>query len=298
MDERQLARRVLSLGDESPVEETVALLAGALAEAYASFPELALPEDRWARYLAERLPVGEESARQRANLRVDELFLCCGCVAGDPVAVRLFHERFVPLIDNALRKMSLGAALREELKQALIVKLLVGEHGGPPELAGFRGLGRLAVWLRVLVTRAARKAVHRAKKEVPGDDQRIEQELVALQAELPQLKREYREAFRRAFREALGTLAPRDKNLLRYRYADGLNLEHIGAIFNVHLSTIHRWLEKLQLKLLQETHRVLADELRVPAGECSTIIRMIESDFDMTLNTLMGRAASAAQPEG
>lgn len=289
-----IARRALAQLTDPPLDpspELVEQLAGAVEQARQSWPGIRVDPAVWCRYLAARLPPPAELPRVIGRLGLDELYLCCACAAGDPRAVSAFQERYLPVVDGALRKLRLGQGLREELRQQLAMRLLVGEEGAPPLIAGFAGAGKLGNWLRVVTARVARRALEREKRVVLSEDDRLEEELVAGQpdAELHHLKAAYREAFRHAFRQALGSLRPREVTLLRQRFVDGLSLEKIGAVYRVHHTTAQRWLEKTRLLLLTRTVEALAERLQISKKDCSTIIRLIQSDMDLTLQTLLGR---------
>jgi RNA polymerase sigma-70 factor (ECF subfamily) len=287
-----IARQALAQLADPPFDPPAALveqLAGAIEHARQSWPGVRIDPALWCRYLAARLPPPAELPRMLPRLSVDELYLCCACAAGEPRAVAAFQQRYLPLIDGALLKLRLGPGLREEVRQQLAMRLLVADEGTPPLLAGYAGTGKLGSWLRVVTARVARRALEQEKRVVLSEDDRLEQELVAGQpdAELRHLKAAYREAFRHAFRHALGSLRPREITLLRQRFVDGLSLERIGAVYRVHHTTARRWLEKTRLLLLQRTVEALAERLQISKQECSTIIRLIQSDMDLTLHTLL-----------
>ena len=242
----------------------------------------------WARYLADRLPADGPLERQFDSLQLDDLFLCFACSVDDEHALRTFHASVVPVIDARLRALRIGDDLRRELKQELLVRLLVGDESTPPLLARYSGLGRLSSWLSVVVRRAARKRLHKEKRLVLSDDDRLEKALVAGHDCLPGLKASYRKTFKRAFKAALTDLSTREANMLRYRYVDSLPVHQVAAIYRVHESTIHRRLAKLKERLLEATCTYLSIDLAIPRAECSTIIRMIRSDFDMTLRSFFG----------
>ena len=59
-------------------------------------------------------------------------------------------------------------------------------------------------------------------------------------AEIRHLKTLYRGEFREAFQHALASLSVRDRNMLRQHYVDGLAMEQLGAMYQVHRITIVR----------------------------------------------------------
>lgn len=299
-----MARRVLAAqagtgaGAAAASSALLESLAAAIEAAQRAEPAVRVDEEVWCRYLAARLPPVAELQQRLPRLHLDDLYLCCGCAVGDRAALAAFHRRLVPVIAATLARLRLGQGLREELQQELVQRLLVAEPASPPLLARYSGAGTLASWLRVVVARAGRRGLEREKHVVVSDDQRLASELIAAQpgADLLYAKSRYREAFRDAFREAMQALSPREITLLRQRHVDGLGLEELGAIYRVHHSTVHRWLEKTRALLLDQITARLAGKLRIPPRECSTIIRLVQSDVDLTLRTLLGLHGAAGGP--
>ena len=72
-------------------------------------------------------------------------------------------------------------------------------------------------------------------------------------------------------------------------------LERIAAIYRVHHATIHRRLEKVREGLLVLTKAHLERALSVSSDECASIIRLIQSDFDLTLQTFFRRLAPPSE---
>jgi RNA polymerase sigma-70 factor (ECF subfamily) len=263
-------------------------LAERIAAAPAAWPGVRVPPGAFGVYLGRHLPRDTTERNAWNSWAVDELYLCCGCVQGDPEALRAFEDRFVPVIHGALRRDRLPAALREELAQDLRERLFVGRDGGAPLLERYGGLGTLAGWLRVVTARVARQTLQQEKRYVLGGDDRI---ISSLMQEGDPLEATYREPFRRAVRTALAELGARDLTLIRMRYVDGLTLEQIGSTYRVHLSTVHRWIGAIQERLLEQTRELMMQELGIDAAECNSLFRMLQSQLDLTITTLLrGRA--------
>jgi RNA polymerase sigma-70 factor (ECF subfamily) len=301
-DGKALAERVLqqvadtgALPDGVPAE-AIELLAASIAEARAAWPGIAIDQKVWCRYLASRIDPADGLSRAISALRVGDLYFACACALGHPGAVAAFHAQYLPMIQRELRRQRLSQGLREEVQQRLLMELLVSTPEAPPLITRFAGTGQLASWLRVVTARTAHKALHREKRTVLSDDERLAEELAEQggSLELAHVKAAYREAFRLAFREAVESLPPREINLLRQRFVDGLLLQEIARIYRVHHTTVHRWLERTRLLLSRRTYERLGARLEIPAQDCSTIFRMIHSDLDFTLHSLLRGSGSAS----
>lgn len=240
-------------------------------------------------YLRARLPADEA---EWERVHAEDLLICCGCVAAERTALTVFMAEYDPVIATALRRLRLSPSLAQDVHQDLLRQLIVGDENSPPMLAAYSGQGKLLRWLKVVTARTGRRQLEKAKKLVPMELFSVSDQIVE-PATLAGAKMRFRDEFKLAFKQALAGLEGRDANLLRFRYIDGLKLEQIAAIHNVHLSTIHRRIERIREHLAEATHRVLAEQLQVADGECASLIRELQSNFDLTLASFIaGRPPS------
>ncbi len=75
--------------------------------------------------------------------------------------------------------------------------------------------------------------------------------------------------------------------MLRYHFLQGLNIEQIGAIHSVHRATVARWLASLRKDLLESTREALARRLDVGDAEVESIMRLIRSQLDASIERLL-----------
>jgi RNA polymerase sigma-70 factor (ECF subfamily) len=148
------------------------------------------------------------------------------------------------------------------------------------------------VWLRVCATRIGLRDQERARRIEPLDDRHLDELAPGVpDPELDYLKRLYGESFRVAFDDAVASLEPRDRNLLRLSVIDGLGIDQLAAIFHVHRSTAARRLEQARATLVTATRDRMRATLAITESELESIMRMIHSVCDVTL-----RHALAARP--
>ena len=102
------------------------------------------------------------------------------------------------------------------------------------------------------------------------------------------MKELYRRAFREAFTAAMGTLDAREKNLLRQHFVDGLTIDEIGPLYEVHRATAARWVSRARERLLDETRREFMKRAKVGPKECESVLRLVRSRLDVTLAHLLG----------
>ena len=109
---------------------------------------------------------------------------------------------------------------------------------------------------------------------------------IADDAELAYMKKHYGAAFQSAFRSALAGLPAKDRLLLKQRFKHHVGVEDLGRMHGVHAGTISRWVTAARDALARGTREVMMKELDVSKADVSSILRLIESQIDVTLSTV------------
>jgi RNA polymerase sigma-70 factor (ECF subfamily) len=203
------------------------------------------------------------------------------------MAIRLLETHYFPVLLAALGRMRLSPSKTQEICQVLREQLFVGAPGQPPRISHYAGRGDLGSWLSVSAVRVAYKLLRKEKREVSDDDEH----LASLSGsgpdvELSYVKQRCRSVFRESFTEAMAALGSREKNLLRQHYLDGLTLDQIGALYQTHRATAARWLAAARSALLGRTREALQRRLGAPMSDCESVIRMAQSQLEMTFHNL------------
>ena len=160
-------------------------------------------------------------------------------------------------------------------------RLLVARGEVRPKLSEYRGRGRLASWLRVVALRTALNAVAGKKREVSAE---VADELLASpDPELDYLRARYAPQFHEAFRRALGSLDAQERAVLRMHLVDGLSIDRIGQLFEVHRATAARWLARARDQLFEMTRDRLREELGLSATEFASIVKLVRSQLDVSI---------------
>jgi RNA polymerase sigma-70 factor (ECF subfamily) len=259
------------------------VLTAHVARARAAFPAVELDPARFAEFIGQRLGV---DALEGA--RVEDLWIACACLAGNAAALSAIEEQYLPALDGALAKMGLTPDTVTEAKQRLRAVLFVGDEENPPRIGEYRGAGDLRAWLRVSAMRAALKVLRKGARETSGDDAILAMRAEADDPELAYMKASYRSAFKVAFQEALDSLLPRERTLLKQQVVDGLGIDELGALYEVHRATAARWLQSAREKLLSRTRRVFALRTGIATDECESVMRMVRSQLDLSLHRRLG----------
>ena len=83
--------------------------------------------------------------------------------------------------------------------------------------------------------------------------------------------------------------------LLRHSVIDGLGIDQIAAIYHVHRATAARQLKQARTTLVDATRERMRIALRVSETELESIMRMIMSLADITLQQVLARGDGPAQ---
>jgi len=262
-----------------------AVLHDILEAAQAAWPQVSVPPEIFLPYLARRLPEEAEAERALVEMKAADLYLACACSRGERAALEAFERSYFPDVKAALMRRDSSFGQVEDIQQILFQKLFLGDEEHPPKIASYAGRGDLRGWLCVTAVREAIDLFRKVHKEEPVDDgELMDLTATAGDQELAYLKRIYRAEFKTAFQKALASLSTRERNVLRHHLLDGLNIDQIGAIYNVHRATVARWIAKARESLLSLTRDVLMERLRVDQTEFESIMRLIQSRLDVSIH--------------
>lgn len=283
---RPLSEAFLAGADDQggpPRRDLEEALEAAVARARDAWPGLDLPAAVFARFLGERVAPDDLE-----RVRTDDLWAACACCLGEhrDAAIAAVESRYFRDVDAALGKMGLPADRAAEVKQRLRALVFVGDAaaGSAPRIGDYRGSGDLSAWLRVTAMRAALKLVRKEGREAPTDDAMLEARSSEDDPELAYMKAAYRAAFKAAFQEALDSLHAKERTLLKQQIVDGLSIDDLGALYQVHRATAARWVASAREKLLGRTRRLFMLRARISGDECESIMRLVRSQLDVSLH--------------
>lgn len=272
-------------------EELEPQLAACGARAAELWPGIALAPEHFVRAITERLS-RDAPVRSLEAMHTDDLYLACGCAAGDPAALAGFEDRCGAALAAAIASAGVPAADRADIAQIVRQRLLVAPPGGTPRIASYSARGSLHAWVRVVATREALRTLSREGRTVPVGDGDDELETVVAReddAELGYLKRLYREEFKSAFHAAVDALDARARLLLRQHTIDGLGIDQLAALHGVHRATAARWLQAAREAVFAGTQRELMQRLRLTKAELISVIRLIQTQLDISLPDALRR---------
>jgi RNA polymerase sigma-70 factor (ECF subfamily) len=271
------------------IDKLTSLLASKADAAQSQWQGIAVSPQRFANYVAERLPANatiDVLVPSLASMRLDELYLCCACAEGQERALLALEREFFPTVKSALVGMDKTGSLTDEVIQLLRQRLFLREPNKAPKIEKYLGQGSLRNWLRASAVRLGIDLIRAGgnTRNACSDDN----VMAALpdskdDPELAHLKRTYGKAFKETFAQVLRKRPARERTILRYYYVDGLSVEQIGAIYSVHKATVSRWLTASRSALGAQTRTLLQERLGVEGEGIKSIMRLIQSQLDMSI---------------
>jgi RNA polymerase sigma-70 factor (ECF subfamily) len=265
------------------VADLDAVLEGWVREADRAWPGLSVAPARFVAHVAARL--GKGALREGvAQDRVSDLYLAFGCSEGDERALAYFDAHLIPEIIKVWKTSRDPAMSLDDAKQMLRCKLLMASPGERPRIATNSGAGKLRTWVRVSAARLLADVPARSAHEEPRDETFFHALAVdGVHPELEHLKATYGNEFRRAFSDATSALSFRTRNVLRYALVDGLTVDKLGEVYGVSRSTAARWLTAAREALYAELERQLRARLGLSATEYQSVLRLIASRVDVSV---------------
>lgn len=265
-------------------EAFAAALRTAVAAAAGVYGEFTPSADALAQQLTSCFQEREPStwSEHIGTLNAADIWLCAALAEGEPNAVRVFEQRLGPEIRLALGRFSLSDDQRAELGQQVRVRLLVPAENAPPRITLYRGWGSLEGWTRTITARLALNAIRDRGAVEPLERA---PDLIGASPEFAALKTSRREMFMEALGRAFQSLEPRARALLRLRYLDGVQANALAGSYDVHESTMSRWLanarNELQARFETEARALLTDEVAV-----DELLGAMQSRFGQSLQQL------------
>lgn len=254
--------------------------------ARSAHPDIHVDAALFTRELAQRAAAAEIAIDE---MKGADVYLAIACTAGNPRAIELVRSVLASEVSFASRKTTASADQLAEVTANLSRIVFVDEGERPAALRNYSGRGELKSYLRVIAMREVMRVVNRDRREVAVDDSELFDRLVpASDPEISILRAQYREIVDEAMRAAVATLDERGRALLRYAFVDSWNVDRIGELYDVHRATAARWVAAVREQLGDEIRKQLAKRLRVRADEVDSIVRLVQSRIDVSLDRMLG----------
>lgn len=221
-------------------------------------------------------------------MHANDLALANRCLSGDTGAIAELEATVFPAVAHRLARRDLQP-WRDEILQRVRVALFTPANGSGPELADYTGRGPLRAWITVMAMRIGFKLARRDGREIASEPTALLDAITdtAVDPALAHTKQLYRAQFRTAFFQAITRVDAADRNLLRKSLLERRSIDELGEELGVHRATAARRLQQIKEKLLGETRRSLAKELDLSRGAVDSIIALVRSGIDLSLERVL-----------
>jgi RNA polymerase sigma-70 factor len=184
--------------------------------------------------------------------RLAELCLAIACGEGDEAAVAHFTQTYADEVRRVAQR-AVGNANADDLAQRVLTRLLVPSSHAPPRIASFLGSGSLRGFVRMTSSRVAIDAL-RANKVHPED--RSVSALADRDDAFEQLElAEVRDRMSVALGDALRTLKPLERRVLRMRFVLGFSVRRTAMALDLHHNSVSRLVARARERLLDHLHQ-------------------------------------------
>ena len=212
------------------------------------------------------------------------LYLCAGCTNGIGGAWQTLEALYFPNLRQVLRA-ECPAGVLDDIVQEVRDRLLVGPL---PKIATYRGSGPLAGWLHRVACNLARDRMRAERTQ----RQRLLQLSAQLDSVTPEPQRSPEDAIMEAqlaaacqgaLAEVLRAISARDRQLLQHYFVSNLNIDQIGALYEVDRSTAARWINGIVKTARERLARALRPLLGSFDGQLSQLFPMVSSQASPAL---------------
>lgn len=246
------------------------------------WPELQVSLAVFGQYLVDRPAAFNED---NECVQADDLYLACACLQGIPLAIRVLESDYLdPLLPRSGYELN-----RDDLRQAVLERLLAAEEPRQPRLADYSGRASLRTWLRVVTKRVQLNLLRKTRVEPTRDAEDLTERFVVplgADPELDCMRLRYAREFKEAFRLAIRRLDARSTLVLRMHTIQGATGNEIATLFGVRRATVVRWMAEIRRELFSMTREYLREALRLSSTEFESIVRLVRSELDTNLSVL------------
>ena len=254
------------------------------------WPGLSISAEQFVAYLAERLPGDVPALELLGSINASDLYIACACTFVDPQALRRFESFYISEPDRIHAEFGSKVLDRDDFRQVVWERILVSAENEQPRIASYKGRGRLAGWLRMAARRTLLNAIRDAGRkpvELAEDDLLSRMLSETDDARLALDKAQHREWFKEAFAEALASLQAQERNLLRYRFVEGLSMQEAARILGIHRVSTSRQLARIRQHLLEAVRKNFARRMGESDQELVKALAEVQSHLDLSLSRLL-----------
>jgi RNA polymerase sigma-70 factor (ECF subfamily) len=213
-----------------------------------------------------------------------EIYLGLACAAGSRMAVAVLEREFLTNVEHVVARRRLPAHAVDDVRQTVRERLLGGD---PPYLATAVGHGSLAGLVAVIATRAALDWL-RAKNRAGAHLDETPADLVASSdPERELLRARFASDVKAAFEAAVKELEPRDRTMLRFHLVEGLTIDDVAQLYQIHRATAARQIEQARERVASGVRKSLERATGIRAGELRELTELVTSQLDLSMSRVL-----------
>jgi RNA polymerase sigma-70 factor (ECF subfamily) len=258
----------------------------ALATSAEAWPRLALPEETFVRHLLAHWSRSEPLADYLTAVHAADMYLAAACLEGRAEALTHFDAAYLAQVPAYLARFRPDPAFAADVRQAVAEKLFVGPR---PRIGEYAGRAPLGGWLRVVSVRVALDLMRGPRTATTGGAQQEAAAGGAVEPELDYLRERYRAEFAEAFEVAVAGLPVSDRQLLKMYFVDRVQLNEVAARLGKSRMTVLRRVAAARQAIREHAQRRLTDRLKLSASEFQSVFRLVRSQLDLSIATLLDR---------
>ena len=214
-------------------------------------------------------------------LHGSELYLGVACAAGSRAALSALDRMYIARVGDMIARRRLPAHAVDDVRQTVRERLLAGQ---PPYIASAAGRGSLDGLVAVIATRAAldwlrSHARAAARLAATGDPER------------DHLRARYRDDLKAAFEAAVADLEPRERTMLRFHLVDGMTIDALARLYQIHRATAARQIDKARDRVASGVRRQLERATGIHGDELRELAELVSSQLDLSLSRVLASAA-------
>jgi RNA polymerase sigma-70 factor (ECF subfamily) len=268
------------------VEDLETLLRELLEKGRGAWPSVSLAPETFVRHLARHLP-GEGGAEVLRQLHAADLYLACACAMGERQALLVFEQQILQKVPARLGQLAESTV--DEVLQVMRQRLLLGRGDTPPRIADYSGRGPLLAWVRIIGVRIVGELASQDGRQELFDEppETLARMLASEDPERELLKEDSRQVLASALRTALAAMPERERALLRLHHIHGLTMDRLATMYGEPRSSIARRVMQARERLLKLTRGELASRLKLEGAELESLLGLVSSRLDLSLNRLM-----------
>jgi RNA polymerase sigma-70 factor (ECF subfamily) len=243
----------------------------------ATFGDLGVAEDDVARVAAPLAPPQQEA-------HAAEIYLGAACAARLPAALAVLEREYIARVPEMIAAKRLPAHAVDEIRQTVRERLLSGD---PPYIAGAIGRGPLSGLVAVIANRAAIDWLRAHARAAQRTEPTPEADLLVATGDPARdlLRAKYAGAVKAAFEAAIAELPARERTLLRFHLVEGLTIDDLARMYQIHRATAARQIERAREAIAIATRERLTSA--VPAAELGELASLVASQIDLSLSRVL-----------